>query len=454
MGVSPRIIHYSDVEKAYDTPERIGRFAGTVAAADGPDTLVVGTGDNTGPGVLSLVTDGEQSLDLFTALTPAFETLGNHDFDHGLDATRDIIAKSPQTWLTANVQQDGDRFARRLTRPWASRTVDGQQVGFVGVTDPDTASANPQANTLTFTDPLEAVAEAAAALRADGADMIVVLSHLGRTDEQLARACDVDVILGGHVHQRRIDRIDGTLLTRPGANGRAVVDIDLGGTEPTARFHETADGPVDDRVAAAIEDRLSEAGLDEVVGHVAEPLDRSQATTYGGECRLGNLVADAYRWATGADVGLQNSGGLRNDTVPLTGALTVADLMSVVPFEEPLTVAELTGSELRTLCRQASGQQVEFGEPDWWHAHFSGVELVWNDDTQTIERLQVDGRPVRDTETYTLATSNYLYYTELEFPVLTESHRVSVAAVQYEALADYVREADIGPTVDGRLTRR
>lgn len=454
MGVSPRIIQYSDVEKAYDTPERIGRFAGTVAAADGPDALVVGTGDNTGPGVLSLVTDGEQSLDLFTALTPAFETLGNHDFDHGLDATRDIIARSPQTWLTANVEQDGERFARRLTRPWASRTVDGKQLGFVGVTDPDTAAANPQATTLTFTDPLEAVAEAATALRADGADVIVVLSHLGRTDEELARTCDVDVILGGHVHERRIDRVAGTLLTRPGANGKTVVEVDLGGPEPTAQFRETADGPVDDRVAEAIEDRLSAAGLDEVVGHVEEPLDRSRATTYGGECRLGNLVADAYRWATGADVGLQNSGGLRNDTVPLDGALTVGDMVSVVPFEEPLTVAELTGSELRTLCRQGSGRQVEFGEPDWWHAHLSGVELIWNDDTQTIERLRVDGRPVREAETYTLATSNYLYYTEREFPVLTESHRVSVADVQYEALADYVRQTDIAPTVDGRLTRR
>ena len=452
--MSPRIIQYSDVEKAYDTPERIGRFAGTVAAADGPDALVVGTGDNTGPGVLSLVTDGEQSLDLFTALTPAFETVGNHDFDHGLDATRDIIARSPQTWLTANIEQDGDRFARRLTRPWVSRTVDGQQLGFVGVTDPDTASANPQATTLTFTDPLDAVAEAATALRENGADVVVVLSHLGRTDDELARTCDVDVILGGHVHERRIDRVAGTLLTRPGANGRAVVEVDLAGSEPTAQFRETADGPVDDRVAGALEDRLSAAGLDEVVGHVNEPLDRSRATTYGGECRLGNLVADAYRWATGADVGLQNSGGLRNDTVPLEGALTVADMVSVVPFEEPLTVAELTGAELRTLCRQGSGRDVEFGEPDWWHAHLSGVELVWNDDTQTIERLRIDGRPVRDTETYTLATSNYLYHTEREFPVLTESHRVSVADVQYEALADYVRETDIAPAVDGRLTRR
>jgi len=452
--MSPRLVHYSDVEKAYDTPERIGRFAGTVAAADGLDALPVGTGDNTGPGVLSLVTDGRQSLDLFTAVTPAFETFGNHDFDHGLDATRRIVAQSPQTWLTANVEQDGERFAPRLTEPWTVRSVDGTRVGFVGVTDPDTASANPQAETLSFTDPVAAVAEAAAALRDAGASLVVVLSHLGRGDDDLARACDVDAILGGHVHERRIDRVAGTLLTRPGANGDAVVEVDLGGTEPTASFREVADGPVDDRVQTAVEDRLAEAGLDEVVGHAEEPLDRSRETTYGGECRLGNLVADAYRWATGADVGLQNSGGLRNDTVPLAGALTVADMVSVVPFEEPLTVAELTGAELRTLCRQASGRRVRFGEPDWWHAHLSGAEVVWDPETDTVERLTVDGKPVRDDETYTLATSNYLYYTTQEFPVLTESHRVEVASVQYEALTDYVRANGVDAALDGRVRCR
>ena len=258
--MSPRLVHYSDVEKAYDTPERIGRFAGTVAAADGLDALPVGTGDNTGPGVLSLVTDGRQSLDLFTAVTPAFETFGNHDFDHGLDATRRIVAQSPQTWLTANVEQDGERFAPRLTEPWTVRSVDGTRVGFVGVTDPDTASANPQAETLSFTDPVAAVAEAAAALRDAGASLVVVLSHLGRGDDDLARACDVDAILGGHVHERRIDRVAGTLLTRPGANGDAVVEVDLGGTEPTASFREVADGPVDDRVQTAVEDRLADLG--------------------------------------------------------------------------------------------------------------------------------------------------------------------------------------------------
>nr|WP_284009037.1 metallophosphoesterase [Halomicroarcula sp. YJ-61-S] len=143
--MSPRLLHYSDVENAYDDPDRLARLAGALNALDGPDSLLVGTGDNTGPGVLSLVTDGQQSVELFGAVDPAFETFGNHDFDHGVDATRAIVGKTPQTWLTANVREDGNRFAADETEPWALRTVDGTRVGFVGVTTPDAEATSPGA---------------------------------------------------------------------------------------------------------------------------------------------------------------------------------------------------------------------------------------------------------------------------------------------------------------------
>jgi len=74
-----------------------------------------------------------------------------------------------------------------------------------------------------------------------------------------------------------------------------------------------------------------EAGLDEVVGHVADPIRRTESTAFRGESRIGNFVADAYRWAADADVGLQNSGGIRGGP-PLVGDVSVADLVSVVPF--------------------------------------------------------------------------------------------------------------------------
>jgi len=456
--MSPRLLHYSDLENAYDTPERIGRVAGLLAARRGPNTLVAGSGDNTSPGVLSLVTEGRQSLNFFEAVSPHVETVGNHDLDHGDDALVDLVADAPQQWVLANVTLDGGQFgASAGIEPRTTVALPDATVGVVGVLDPRTPEMTPGTGHLAFDDPVAAIERECARFREAGAgagpDYVVALAHVtGEDAERIARETPVDAVLAGHSHEQTAAVIDGTPLTRPGATGSVVYELDLDAGEITP--HETATVEPDEGVVVALRQRLRDSGLDEVVARTDDPLSRDHEARIAGEWRLGNFVADAYRWKTGADVGLQNSGGLRNDTVPLDGALTVADMVSVVPFEEPLTVAELTGEELRTLCRQGSGRQVEFGEPDWWHAHLSGVELVWNDDTQTIERLRVDGRPVRDTETYTLATSNYLYYTEREFPVLTESHRVSVADVQYEALADYVRETDIAPAVDGRLIRR
>ncbi|MFC7195238.1 hypothetical protein ACFQL4_12110 [Halosimplex aquaticum] len=129
--MSPRVLHYTDLENAYDTPERIARVAGLLADRRGPDALLAGSGDNTGPGVLSLVTDGRQSLDFFDAVGPDVETVGNHDFDHGFDALESVVADSPSSGssrTSASTASDSaprpvsspSRLSRSTGRPWAS----------------------------------------------------------------------------------------------------------------------------------------------------------------------------------------------------------------------------------------------------------------------------------------------------------------------------------------------
>ncbi|WP_458205256.1 bifunctional metallophosphatase/5'-nucleotidase [Haladaptatus sp. NG-SE-30] len=448
-----RLLHYSDVENAYDDPDHIGRLAGCIDRLRDDRTFVVGTGDNTAPGVLSLVTEGRQALDFFDAVSPDFETFGNHDFDYGANRAREFVRHSPQTWLTANVREDGDRFAADAgTLPHAIRDVDGTRVGFFGVTDPQTPALNPKAIDLHFADPIPAARDAVSQLHDQGAEYVVALSHLGRGDEELAATVDVDVILGGHVHSEQIERMDGTLLTRPGVNGRVLLEIEFS-SDPTVTRHPVVDAPRDDAVAATMRERMATAGLDTVVATVDDPIERTEATTFRCESRIGNFVADAYRWATDADIGLQNSGGIREGG-SLAGDVTVADLVSVVPFQEHVAVAELSGSDLLDVLRQSHGATVAFGEPDWWHAHLSGAELIWNRTDRDLESATVGGEPINENATYTLATTEYLLHTDREFPALHEGHRVATGDVQYEVLADYAREFGVEPKIDGRIVRR
>src|SRR6056297_465856 len=107
-----RLLHYSDIENLYDDAERAARFAGRLAELDGEDALVVGTGDNTAPGVVSLAARGRQTLDLVSAVGTTADTFGNHDFDYGPDETRELVAESQNTWVSANVHdEEGGPFA-------------------------------------------------------------------------------------------------------------------------------------------------------------------------------------------------------------------------------------------------------------------------------------------------------------------------------------------------------
>jgi 2',3'-cyclic-nucleotide 2'-phosphodiesterase (5'-nucleotidase family) len=453
--MAPRLLHYSDLENVYDTPERAGRLAGLLRELNGEDAILAGSGDNTSPGVLALVEDGAQALDFFAAVEPDVETFGNHEFDHSHAALKDLVADSPQTWVSANVWSDresGDRFgADAGVVPGTVVETDGDSVGFVGVTTERTASINPFADDLEFTDPVEAARDALRDLTDSddlGLDYAVVLSHLGRGDEELAREVEADAILGGHVPTEREDEVEGTLLTRPGDGGAVVLEVDLE-TGAVTR-HRVADAPVHEGVAEAMRERLASAGLDEVVATVETPIDRAETTLFGGESRLGNFVADAYRWKTGADVGLQNAGGIRTGDA-LEGEVTAADLVSVTPFEESVVVAEVPGEELRAAFEWATSPDLGFAEDGWWHAQVSGATVAWDPDDHAVESVRVGGQPLDADRTYSVAVSDYLLHTDDEFPSLGEDHRVSVVGIQYEILVEYAREEGVDPEVEGRV---
>mgnify|MGYP006275710077 FL=1 len=445
--MSLRLLHYSDLENAYDDPTRIGRLAATIDARRDDRTLVVGTGDNTAPGVLALETEGRHALEFFDAVAPDAETFGNHDFDFGPANTRDIVANSPQPWLSANVYDPSGEQRFADVAPGMVVERGDTSVGLFGLTDPATPSMCPAATDLVFSDPIEAARETVADLRARGVDHVVVLSHLGRGDDELARAVDVDVVLGGHVHSERRDRVAGTVLTRPGATGAVLWEVELGGHVTTTR-HDVTAATADESVADRLRARMDETGLSAVVAVVSDPIVRTRERRYGGENRLANLVTDAYRWATDADVGFSGAGALR-DGPSLSGEVTVADLIGLSPFSGTLQTAEVSGASLRRLVESVATPPAEV-EDKRWFGHFSGLEIVWDREAMELVELSHDGDPVDSDATYTLATSAFFVQSE-SFPAPTREDVVADHGVQYDAIVAYARERGLDVELDGRL---
>ena len=448
-----RILHYADVENAYDTPERVGRLASAVdALRDTPEpTLVTGGGDNTAPGVLSMACEGAQAQDFFDAVDPDAEVFGNHDFDHGLGAARRVACEFPGAWLNANAYLDGERFAAAHTTPTTLLDAGDAAVGLVGVTAESTPEINPVADELVVGDAVDAVRDAERDLRDAGADLVVVVSHRG-DDEDLARETSVDAVLGGHEHDELVERVDGTLVARPGSGGHTLLEVTLGDGEPTATHRETADYPVDESVASSLRERMDETGLSETVVHVDGPVRRTERHLQGGESPVGNFVADALRSAGDADVGLV-VGGIRQDD-PLDGDVTVADLHGLCPFDNDVLVAEVDGA---TLLDASADLQLAARYPDdvppWWFGHVSGAEIVYDDRDYSVVEAHVGGEPVHPGETYEVALSDYHVVTDHIVRAIEESDVVRTAGSLSDALVEQAREHGVNTGTEGRVRR-
>jgi len=463
------LLQYSDVENAFDEPERVSRLAGGLVerraslAARGEPALVVGTGDVFAPGVLSLSTAGEHALSFFEAVEPVAETIGNHDFDHGVGRARELVDAAPHEFLVANAFEGegagAERFAAAATAPWTVVDAGECRVGFVGAASPDTGEMAPAAAELEFRDPEPLVRAALAAVRERGVDATVLLAHLGEPlGEALAASLDVDVVLDGHRHDPHVDVLEGTAYGRPGNGARNFVHatVPLGDREAAAgdaaapELVATATEPVHEGLLGDVEAAFADAGLDEVVATVEDPIDCGTAATDRGESRVGNLVTDAYRWRADADVAVMTPGGLRTRD-PLAGEVAVADLVGLVPFDGELVTCEVDGERLRavlarTTMHDAHDVHRKFG-------HVSGATLVWDDADAELRAVRVGGDRLDPDGTYRVATSEYFVVTDHLIPELVAESVVARHGVQYDAIVEYAREVGVDPRVEGRVRR-
>lgn len=399
---------------------------------------------------------GEHALAFLDAVAPDVHAVGNHDFVGSVDHLAERMAASPGEWLAANVWRVGDegederryRFASDEAAPWTVLTVGGdgsggrddelETVGLVGVAHPETIEIDGglQDPDLVFSDPVAAVADAFEAM--PPTDYRVAVSHCG-DDAPIARAVDADVVFGGHVHERRCEVVDGTLLVRTGGQASSLVEVELesdgaegedAATTEAVDFHSPSDAPwIDEELTATLAELVAATGFDDRLGRTGRPLGRDDARR--GRSPIGSFVADAYRWAVDTDVALVDAAALRS-APPLDGDVTLFDYLRLLPYQQDVVVFSMTGRELR-----AAIESRIFPERGVFPLHVSGGSIGWSG--TDLAELRIDDDPVVDDERYELATLEYVAYVESELPQLSAADVVRQAGPQYELVESYVR---------------
>ncbi len=437
-----RLLHFADTEIAYDDPDLLARLAGAIGARRTPNTLVVGGGDNGALGVLSILGDGsEEAVPFLDAAGRDAGVLGNHDIDDGSADAEAFAEAASGTVLCANAGFD---LPGAATFEFGDRTV-----GLIGVSHPETPELCPQAAPIDFRDPVPAIERETDALRAVGADFVVVLSHCGTRDETIAFETDVDAVLGGHDHSRRVERHAGTLAVRTAGVGTELAELTLGDGRPRASVFDTDEFAPEADVREHYRARRADLGADETVATVDDPLERSRETRLRRESRMGNFAADAYREAVDADIGLVPGGTIRTGPT-LAGEVSVAEVVGVVPFEGDVAALDLSGEDLRATLADAGAPHP--GGRGWVQFHLSGLRVRWDADG-TLAAARVGGPDdprVRAGERYRVATSPYLLGIDA-FPALEPDREVAAGPAQYNAVLAHARDGGLAVEREGRI---
>ncbi len=445
------------------------------ALKENPNTIFTLGGDTLSPSVETRTYKGAQMIDAWNAIGLDYSVLGNHEFDI---KTADLLARMKEskfTWLGANVidSKTGKIFGD--TPPYVVREFQGVKIGIVGFLLPETKETSSMEESLQVTDFCATAKKLVKQMRKkEKVNAVIGLTHLSMAqDKQLARCADFDLILGGHEHTLLQSSSNGTPIFKMTADSREMGKFNLIFDAATKRF-ESLDWeiiPVTDQIADAPEfapvfekykDLLVK--LAEPVGATGVVLDALSVSNRTKETNIGNFIADAYRDAVGADIAFVNGGSIRADLTYNPGVLTKRDVLSMLPFNNPIVKVELSGKTLRAMLEHGVARSGvgEDGEPGRF-PQISGMSFKFDVSkpagSRVVEAL-VSGKPLEDSKTYTVATSDFLvsrggdgYTMFKEGKLLTKAETAPKDSDVFEKAIRNADNSTISPKLEGRIVK-
>ena len=451
---------------------RLNAVAKAEKAAN-PNTLYLFDGDMISPSLLSGLDQGANTIQLTNVVPFDLAVPGNHEFDFGPSVFLERVKQSKYPWAAINIEGPDGKPVDGVGHDTVVKDIGGVKVALVPVELDDTVTL---ATTKDWKfDPTVATAlDAAQKARDGGADIVIAVVHAAHDqDYALQAAHKFDLIVSGHDHDLRMgwDGITAYVETSTEANYLPIVDLNVTVTpaagdkkrsvawSPEFRIVDTATVTPDPDTQKIVDDlktKLS-ADLDVQIGTTTGELDSRKAMVRYQETSMGDLVADALRAQTGADVAITNGGGIRADKVyPAGSALSRKDIFTELPFGNKTTMTAITGKALLDALENGFS---EIGGGDGRFPQISGL-VVEVDATKApgarVQTVTVGGKPLDPAATYKVATNDYMLGGGNAYKSLGTG-KVLITAEAAHLMAsdviDYVTaQKTIDVKVDGRIT--
>ena len=417
--------------------------------AEGGNTLLLDAGDRFTGTLFHKYYQGQENVKLMNALGYDAMALGNHEFDNGLEVLGKFVSVAQFAVLSANLSADEVPELGQVA-PSATVEVGGQKIGLIGLVTAETPEITinfPGKERLGWRDDYAAVVNAEAKkLSEEGINKIILITHIGLgVDENVAAQLqNVDVIVGGHSHSL----LSGTYKDAgeqgypesvQDADGNTVYIVQAGDrTKYLGRLDLEFDA--EGKITRARGDTIllsryitPDPDVQAMLDELAQPINELKQTPVTGsdgqavtsqvmlsnkdcrvtECAIGNLISDALRAETGAQIAIMNGGGIRADIDE--GPVTLGDVLTVLPFGNTVATLKLSGADVLAALEN-SVSRIGTGSGTGRFAQVSGLRYHFDASREAGSRIistevqQADGSfaALDPSAQYSIATNNFM----------------------------------------------
>ncbi|OOM79199.1 5'-nucleotidase C-terminal domain-containing protein [Clostridium sp. BL-8] len=421
-----------------------------------PDrTLILGGGDLYQGSATSNIMKGVPVQEVMSKIGMEVTTLGNHEFDWGLDTTLNTTMKGAAYSIVCSNLYD-KQSGKRVFDPYKIINKDGVKIAIIGgITLETETSVSPKyVKDYEFKDLASEINSVAAQIKQSKlADVIIALVHEGDKGDNATgpvfdlanKLQNVDAVFGGHSHTKTAAIAQTTKIPVyiGGSNGKGYIDAKFEITGDKKVVFDTpklessyvaldneqgykaakpqTDSDVDKIVKQA--NKEIEPMTSEVIGYNTESdLTRTLDVSPYGSSILGNWASDVTRNAVKADVGFQNNGGLRID-IP-KGNITVGTMWQFMPFDNTIYKLSMTKAQLIEVLEQAVADNSK-------GLQVSGIKITYDSKLPSGQRVKSitkeDGSEISDTEKLTVAVPDFVAQGGDSFTAFTKYGGLDVA---------------------------
>ena len=504
------ILYTNDVHCGVD--ENIGdagfAFCAEEARKQTPYVTLVDAGDWAQGGVIGAISQGRYILDIMNAVGYDIAIPGNHEFDYNWSQFENFAKNIKCGFISCNIRDL--RTGELVFKPYKILTYGDVKVAFVGVTTPESITSS---TPYYFMDDdgkfihdfdgettgqklIASIQKAVDSARAEGADYVIVVGHLGEYEDVVdawavpfiaPRTKGIDVFIDGHSHEitpslvfKNAESKD-VIVTQTGTklNNVGKLTISKEGKITTELINKV-DGR-NAKITALINEKkaIIDGALGEHLSHTSFDLlakdEKGNWLVRANETNLCNLITDAFldsakRTKTGkADIAVNNAGGFRTDIK--AGEIKYSDVLSVLPFNNTVCICEVPGQSL--LDELELGAQGLPGNNGGF-LHVAGMTYTVDSSIPTpvivddknmlvaisgdrrVSDVKVNGEPLDPQKMYKVVSTSYVLYMKGDGHLFKGAKVIEPDYIAYDlTLVNYVKQFETLPekyrNAEGRI---